>query len=279
MGLMFFIVVSSPAFAKTAGYCVECHSKKFVETLDRPADPFHGESQSVYRMKLDTCPGLRSISEEMFFTESRIVKLDEILRTIEQDGWRTDNLEKRVAESAESFSDLKEHKQVSIQQFSREASAIRTVLQKVYDRTLQERDESSRRWLIGLGGLFFVGLLVLIGLGYRKMGRMGKLLLVCLVVGSVFSLSACTSSSGTSEEKPGPRTIGTVSLSWPLRSPARWKRHFYQSCLLAEMSREWSKLEPAALKRGFSLPGRCPWQPVKEAGPDQASSRDCFPMA
>ena len=255
MGLMFSIVASSPAFAKTAGYCVECHSKKFVEALDRPTGPFHGESQSVYRVKLEPCPGLRSISEEIFFTESRIVKLDEILRAVEQDGWRTDNLKKGVAESAESFSDLKEHKQVSIQHVSREAAAIRTVLQKVYDRTLQERDESSRRWLIGLGGLFFVGLVVLIRLGYRKLGRMGKVLLAYLVVGSVLSLSACTLSPEPQKKSPGQERL-EQSLSLATQMTRRMDEVFYQACLLAEMSREWSKLEPAAAEKGFQLAWR-----------------------
>ena len=255
MGLAFSVAASSPAFAKTAGYCVECHSKKFVETLDRPSGPFHGENQSVYRMKLDACPGLRSISEEIFYTESRIVKLDEILRAVEQDGWRTDNLRKGVAESAESFSDLREHKPVSIQHVSREASAIRTVLQKVYDRTLQERDESSRRWLIGLGGLFLAGLFVLIGLGYRKLGRMGKWFLAYLVVGSFLSLSACTSSPEPQKKSPGQERL-EQSLSLASQITRQMDEAFYQSCLLAEMSREWSTLEPAAAEKGFQLAWR-----------------------
>ena len=36
---------------------------------------------------------------------------------------------------------------------------------------------------------------------------------------------------------------------------------FYQSCLLAEMSREWSKIEPAASEKGFQLA----WQMSLEA--------------
>ena len=173
---------------------------------------------------------------------------------------------KGVAESAESFSDLKEHEKVSIQQFSKEASAIRTVLQKVYERTLQARDESSRRWLIGLGGLFFLGLLILIGLGYRKLGRMGKSLLAYFLIGAVFSLTACTSSPSEPQKKsPGQERL-EQSLSLATQITRQMEEAFYQSCLLAEMSREWSKMEPAAAEKGFQLAWRMSLAAREKAG-------------
>ncbi|HSB04790.1 MAG TPA: hypothetical protein VLK23_06300 [Thermodesulfobacteriota bacterium] len=251
-GLIFSMTVSSPAFAKTAGYCLECHPKKFIETFYHHFEQSNGDSRNVYQMKLDPCPGLRSLSEELFFTESRIVKLNQILRTLEQDGWSTDGLKKGVAESAGSFSELKEYEKVSIQQFTREASAIRTVLQKVYDRTLQSRGETSRRCLIGLGALFFLGLLILIGLGYRKLGRMGRSLLVSFVIGGMFSLTACTPSPSEREKSPGQERL-EQSLSLATEITRQMEETFNQSCLLAEMSREWSKMEPASAKRGFQL--------------------------
>ena len=174
-GLILLVTVSSQASAGTSGYCLECHSSKFLEAIDRDLSR-SSDDRDVYSAKLDPCPGLRSRSEEMFFTESRIVKLDEILQAMEKDGWKTDSLRSRVSESAGFLLDLKRREKISVRQGSREASAIRTALQKTYEHTLQARDESSRRWLIGLGGLFLLGLLVLIGLGYRKLGRMGKTL-------------------------------------------------------------------------------------------------------
>ena len=70
--------------------------------------------RSVYRLKLDPCPGLRSLSEEMFFTESRIVKLDEILQHVKRMGGARTASRKGVSESAESFSDLKGLEKISV---------------------------------------------------------------------------------------------------------------------------------------------------------------------
>jgi hypothetical protein len=255
IGLICLAAASSPVSAKTAGHCLECHSRKSIETFSRRADPFppfSGDSRSVYQMKLDACPGLRSLAEEMFFTESRIVKLDEITRALEEDGWNTESLKKEIAESARSFSDLKDDATVSNQQLSRQASAIRASLQKVYERTVKARDESNRRWLIGLGILFLIGLVVLVGFGYRKIVRMGNLLLVCLLSGAVLSLSSCTPSAETQKRSPDQERLDQ-SLSLATQITRQMEEASYQANLLAEMSREWSKLEPAAAQKGFEL--------------------------
>jgi len=65
----------------------------------------------------------------------------------------------------ESFSHLKSGRFQSIQELSRESSALRSALQKIYDQTVQARTESDRRWLIGIGFFDFIALLALMGSG------------------------------------------------------------------------------------------------------------------
>jgi hypothetical protein len=212
-----------------------------------------GGERSVYQAKLDPCPGVRSLSEEMFLTESRIVKLNEILQAMEQEGWSSDPLRKKVSESAASLSILKNSQAVSVAQVTRETSALRASLQKVYDRTLQARSESARRWLIGLGSLIFIGVLVLFGVGYRKLNRMGKGFLLLALLATGLSLNAC--SSGPAE--PGKKSPAQEQLEQSLyaatQCSGKMEETFYQSLLLAEMAREWSKIEPGPAEKAFQL--------------------------
>lgn len=248
--LAFLGAASSSGWAKTAGYCIECHSRKFVAQCD--ASIIAGE-RSVYHTKLDPCPGVRSLSEEIFFTESRIVKLDEILQSMEQEGWNSDGLRRKVSEAAASFSTLKNSKTASIAQITREASALRASLQKVYERTLQARSESARRWLIGLGSLIFLGILVLLGVGYRKLNRMGKSLFLFGLVFASLSLNACSPGPAESGKKSPAQERLEQSLFVATQSSSKIEETFSHSLLLAEMAREWSKIESGPAEKAFQL--------------------------
>ncbi len=80
---------------------------------------------------------------------------------------------------------------------------------------------------------------------------MGKTLLVPFLIGGVFSFTACTSSPTEPQKKsPGQERL-EQSLSLATQITRQMDETFYQSCLLAEMSREWSRMEPAAAEKGF----------------------------
>ena len=248
-GLLLLEPISSPAWAKTAGYCVECHSRKGTGQYD---GPIPGRERSVYHARLDPCPGVRSLAEEMYFTESRIVKLDEILQAMEEEGWSSEPLRKKVSESAASFSDLKNSQPVSVAQATREASALRASLQKVYDRTLQARSESARRWLIGLGSLIFLGVLILFGVGYRKLNRMGKGFFL-LAPAAILSLNACSAGPAEPRKKSPAQEQLEQSLFVATQTSSKMEETFYQSLRLAEMAREWSKIESGSAEKAFQL--------------------------
>ena len=195
-GMLGVIIGSFPASsqAKPAGYCLECHSSRSF-----PDSSLSGmtSDRSVYLAKLDPCPGLRSASEEMYFTETRMVKMHGILRTLAREGWSTEALEKKAGQTGEPFSRLKNGGIQSTRELVRESSTLRSALQKIYYQTVQAGAESDRRWLIGIGILCFIVLLVLLGVGFQKLARMGKMGLLLLLVGGNIFLAAC--SSGPSE--------------------------------------------------------------------------------
>ncbi len=253
VSLAFLGTISSSASAKTAGYCLECHSQKFVQKFSQHFErSFAAEDRSVYQAKLDPCPGIRSLSEEMFFIESRIVKLDQILLNMGLEGWATASLRKKVSETAESFLDLKGDEKRSIAQFSQESSIHRAALQKVYDRTLQARNESGHRWLIGLGSLILLGISVLLGVGYRKLNRMGQTLLLFLLIGGTLSLAACSYAPEPEKKSPAQERL-EQSLSVATQASSKTEEAFYQSFLLAEMASEWSKIESGPAEKAFQL--------------------------
>ncbi len=244
--LIFVGAVASTATAKTASYCFECHSRKILDHLTL------SEDQSVYQTKLDPCPGFRSLSEEIFFTESRVVKLDQILQSMNTEGRTSNQLSAKISEVGESFSDLKDSRKDSVAQFNQQSSPLRASLQKVYDRILKNREESDRRWLIGLGSLILLGLFALLWTGIRKLEQMGKVLLIVLLIGTAFTWTACSFRSEPTEKSPGQERL-EQSLSVATKSTTRMEEAFYESILLAEAAREWSKIEPGSAEKAFEL--------------------------
>ncbi len=251
-GMLGVIIGAFPAIAqgKPAGYCLECHSSKSF-----PDASLSGmtSDRSVYLAKLDPCPGLRSASEEMYFTGTRVVKINEILGTLGREGWSTEALERKAGQVAESFSRLESGGVTSTRELARESSALRSSLQKIYDQTVKARAESDRRWLIGIGVLCFIALLILLGVGFHKLARLGKMGILLLLVGGNLSLVAC--SSGPSE--PVKKSPAQESLDQSLlvagQAAGKVEEGFYQSILLARLAREWSQVDAGAAEKAFHL--------------------------
>ena len=238
------------ASAKTAGYCLECHSSKYF-----PDSGLSGmtSGRSVYLAKLDPCPGLRSASEEMYFTGTRMVKIHEILRTMAREGWSTEALERKAGQTGEAFSRLKRGGVQSTRELARESSSLRSALQKIYDQTVQARAESDRRWLIGIGVLCFIALLILLGVGFHKLARMGKIGILLLLVGGNLFLAACSSAPSEPVKKSPAQESLDQSLSVAGQAAGKIEEGFYQSILLARLAREWSQVDPGGAEKAFQL--------------------------
>ena len=244
------LALSSSAPAKTAGYCLECHAARYPQDSGMPGV---GLDRSVYLAKLEPCPGLRARAEDTYFTESRMVKIREMLRTMNREGWNTDSLETRVGNTGEAFSQLKNRNLQSVEEFSGEASSLRSALQKVYDQTVHARAESDRRWLIGIGALCFLGLFILLGVGFQKLSRMGKIGLLLLLMNGTLLLSACSPAPSEPAKKSAAQESLEQSLSVATRAAGRVEEGFHQSILVAQLARDWSQVDPSAAEKAFHL--------------------------
>jgi len=233
-------LIASPVSAKPAVHCGECHSRQeHPDSLLSHSPSSIADLRSVYHARLDPCPAIRSFSEEVFFTESRIHKLNQILNAIESERGL---LESKMTAIAESFSALKNQEKISAAQFAQESFVQRTALQKIYDRTLQVRDEAGRRRLIGLSSLLFLGLFALGAIGYRKLGRMGKPLLLFLLLGASLCAGACFYASQAPAKKSPAQERLEGSLAAAAQTSRGMQDAFSQSILLADLVGEWSKI-------------------------------------
>ncbi|MDH4265213.1 MAG: hypothetical protein OEW45_06205 [Deltaproteobacteria bacterium] len=249
--LLLFGMMATPSSAKPAAYCLECHSQDYSQKYSQPFSPSRiAGSKSVYHAKLDPCPGVRLLSEEIFFTANRILKLDQIINTLDRE---RNILKKKVVEIADSFSELQNREQVSVAQFAQETSSQRAALQKVYERTLQIRDESARRWLIGLGSLIFLGLFALGALAYHRLNRWGKMLLLFMLIGASFSAGACSYGAKEPAKKNPNQERLEQSLAVASQSSRRMEETFSQAIVLADLAREWSKIEAGPSEKAFQL--------------------------
>jgi hypothetical protein len=110
----------------------------------------------------------------MYFTETRMVKIHEILRTLGQEGWSTEDLERKAGQTGEAFSRLKRSGIQSNRDLARESSSLRSALQKIYDQTVQARAESDPGGSSESG--FFALLPCWASWGrIHKLARMGKM--------------------------------------------------------------------------------------------------------
>ena len=181
-----------------------------------------------------------------------MVKLNQILQSMNREGRTADILRGKISEAGESFIDLKGAEKRSVARFTQQSSLVRASLQKVYDHILKVRDESDRRWLIGLGSLILLALFVLLGMGFKKLEQMRRILLLALLFGGALTSTACSFRSEKPVEKSSHKNDWNSPYPLPQNLPRRWKR-VYQSILLAEMAKDWSKIEPKPAGKGFEL--------------------------
>ncbi len=240
-----------PAWAKPSGFCLECHSAKWIQAKNAFES---AEGRSVYQAKLEPCPGIRSYAEEIYFTEKRIVQLHQILHSIGEEGVNRRSLQQTAAENAYRFAKHKQDEAISVAGLAKDAMVIRSSIQKAYERTVQIRDESSRRWLIGLASLVFILMLYFLWLALRQWRSLGKgLLLTLLGIGTSLNLGACSLPTPEPLKKSPAQEKVEAALSLASRKSSRMEEAFYQSVVLAQMGREWAKLEAAQAEKALAL--------------------------
>jgi hypothetical protein len=259
LGILFLVwgVNAPSASAKTAGLCLECHSQRFA--FEGSSD-FYGaagiEDRHVYQARLNPCPGVKNLTEETFYTESRLRQLNRMAAEADAEGSAPAVWRRKAAETGESFSRMKLEAGGSVSQFARGAAVLRSDLQKVYDQAFEARAESDRRWLIGVSGILLVLVLVLAGIGSRILGRIGiKILFAALLCGS-FSLSACSREAKEATPKSAPQERLDQARTVAAKLTAKVEDRFSESILLAQIARDWARIDGPGGEKAFQLAWR-----------------------
>ena len=259
LGILFLIcgLMTPAAMAKTAGPCLECHSQKFSFMGSTDYYSTAGiENRLVYQVRLNPCPGVKSLTEETFYTESRLAQLNRMAAEADSEGTAVAAWRRKAAETGESFSRLKMEAGGSASQFAKGAAVLRSGLQKVYDRAFEARAESGRRWLIGVSGILLVLVLAVVGIGYRKLSRFDKkILLAALLLGN-FSLSACSPDAKEATPKSTSQERLDQARAVAAKLTARVEDQFSASIYLAEAARDWARIDGPNGERAFQLAWR-----------------------
>jgi len=246
--------MAPPALAKPAGYCLECHSKNF--SFKGSSDYYSAaeiETRLVYQARLNPCPGVKNLTEETFYTESRLAQLSRRAAQSEAEGNSVAAWKRKTAEIGDSLTRLKMESGASVSHFAKGASVLRSGLQKAYAQVFEARAESDRRWLIGVSGIILVFVLILAAIGYRKLSRFGvKIILAALVCGA-FSVSAC---SQKVPETP-PKSVAQERLDQARavaeKLTTKVENRFAASILLAETAKEWARIDGPESEKAFQL--------------------------
>ena len=258
-GILFLIcgLMAPAAMAKTVGHCLECHSQKFSFMGSTDYYSAAGvENRLVYQARLNPCPGVKSLTEETFYTESRLAQLNRMAAAADSEGTAVAAWRRKAAETGESFSRMKMEAGGSVSQFAKGAAVLRSGLQKVYDRAFEARAESGRRWLIGVSGILLVLVAVVVGAGYRKLRRFDhKLLLAALLLGG-FSLNACAPDAKEATPKSMSQERLDQARAVAAKLTAKVEDQFSASIHLAEAARDWARIDGPNGERAFQLAWR-----------------------
>lgn len=268
-GILFFFcgAIVPVAEAKTAGNCLECHSQKF--SFGESAD-FYGsagiENRLVYQARLSPCPGVKTLSEETFHTESRLAQLNRLAAEANGEGTATAAWRRKTAEIGDSFARMKAENSFSTRSFARGAAALRGGLQKIYDQAFGARAESGRRWLVGVFGILLILAAVLAGIGHRKLGRFGKMVLTAALICGSFSLSACSQEAKDAPSKSASQERLDQAREVAAKLTAKVESQFAASILLAGAARETARFDGPGSDRVFQLAWRMALKARDEGG-------------
>jgi hypothetical protein len=168
-GLLFIAalaVLLTPAFAAAKdNYCGECHTAREIASFGSLTK----WDRSIYQQKDTLCPGLFDLKKEQYFTESRLLKYDNFLTTMEEQTRRyPEYLREDLVKYGVQYADLKSQNVDSIDAFAVPNLKIKKNLGEVYETYNKLREDYGMEKVIGLGLLAVLIISLLFFLGLKK---------------------------------------------------------------------------------------------------------------
>lgn len=160
--LLLVVCLSSVAHARN--FCAECHTNQEVSSFKN----ILVWERSIYQDKNTSCPPLKRIKEEIYFTESQIVKYSQLLEELKKNGIFTRMMEKNLAEQAAAYSEAIPVKPISVEDISANTGKIKNSINKLYMQINRMRDSLRMRKIFGLVVLSTLSILFFTLIGIKK---------------------------------------------------------------------------------------------------------------
>lgn len=256
--LVLFLLLGTPGWffsarAAEAKICQECHTQKFLQqnfagSLEKIA---YGD-QSVYQGKLNPCLGIRFLAEDLFFTESRLQKYASILYAENKDQIKVQELNKIIHQIEAELEILKKQKVDYHLELTKSMAALRLSLQKVYEQIWQMRTEKEKRWLMGIGGLFFLVVCGLFLVALQKLTRIGKIPVIIIFLTVNLILANCSVKLGETPKGKAPEQLDQA-LAIAQKSVKEIEDAYHKIIVLIDLAKEYGPVDAPAAKQTWKL--------------------------
>lgn len=232
-------------------YCVSCHM---------PDDPVLPEAVdwkgSVGSFSSSPCPAVKSIQEELYYTERLMLAIDRS-RSRLPDNEQTQQIETRLADLYPAYNQLFDKPVNSLDAFVSETQLLRFKLGKIYTQLNEMHDTRQQQWILIAAVLVSVFVLGSLVWGYwnartflSDAGRKGaspwKTALLCLIVFGFFALPIFQNFAPEDVYTEEEQEVQTV-LDTAERSGAAAERAQARAWMLARVAVQWDSDE--ALKQ------------------------------
>lgn len=233
--------------------CQECHTQKFlhqnyVGSLEKMAY----RDQSVYQAKLDPCPGIRFLTEDLFFTESRLQKYASILYTENQGQIKVRELNKIIRQIEADLEMLKKQRMNSPAELTKDTAAFRLSLQKVYEQIWQMRTEKEKRWLMGVGSLLFLVFFFLLLVALRKLTHLSKIPVIIIFLAVNMGLVSCSAKLGETPKVKAQEQLDQA-LAIAQKRVKEIEDAYQKIIILIDLAKEYGHVDPPAAKPIWKL--------------------------
>jgi hypothetical protein len=254
------IFTESTYSLQTTNYCQSCHSTGDERIVDATA-----WSGGINRAASSPCPAVKTIGEELYYTERMLLTLDRGLSQLPASA-DTTSLDAKLSSATQTYSRLLDSPVTSLDAFVSEAQVLRFRLGKIYAQLNQMLDQQKQTRVVLFAGVVTLILLISLAWGWRNAQKMSAVAgitgtrfstrpttwIFVLLVFVLFSLpifrGATQEITETSVEQQEQQTV----LDNALRSSDTADRELARSWMLARVAAAQYSLDPERAVEDFN---------------------------
>ncbi len=235
-------------------YCQSCHSAN-----DARLEQVTSWSGGIERANISPCPAVKTIGEELYYTERLLLAVDNAFIQLPA-STDTTSLESKLSAATQTYSRLLDTPVTSLDAFVSEGQVLRFRIGKIYSQINQMIDSSKQLRILIVAILVTIAIVISLGWGWinsskfikgdknsaRKFSLSPKIWLLILVVLVLFALPIFRGSSQEVTEVSEEQQIQQTIIDSASRSAVTADRELSKSWMLARIGAEWHQLDPVS---------------------------------